>query len=167
MFPRTLWTVVLGIALALAPSVVFAADGRQKDMTVSQDTSASAPASPAPAAGTEMTPAVPAPAALPPAPPVLKPIVITFSGDLAAVSAAGTPPMITVQDRYGVRKEIVVPSEAKITAGGTAKALGDLKVGDKLTVEYTYDVATGKRAAQSIAIGSAGAPSSAAATPAR
>jgi hypothetical protein len=94
----------------------------------------------------------PAPAA-PVAPPALRPITITFSGDLSAVSLTETPPMITVQDRYGVKKEIAVPAEAKVSAGGAVKAVSHLKVGDKLTVEYTYDVATGKRTAQSISIG--------------
>ena len=64
-----------------------------------------------------------------------------------------TPGMITVQDRYGVRKEITVSAEAKITKGTETKTPADLQVGDKLTVEYTYDVATGKRTAQSITIG--------------
>ncbi len=105
-------------------------------------------------------PPAPAPAALvtPPAPPALKPIVITFSGDLASVNTQAAPAMITVQDRYGVKKEIEVPAGAKIAQGTAAKALADLKVGDKLTVEYTYDVATGKRSAQSITVGEA-APS--------
>ena len=89
--------------------------------------------------------------------PALKPITITFSGDLGAVDAKATPAMITVQDRYGVKKEISVPAEAKVMQGEATKALGDLKVGDKLTVEYTYDVATGKRTAQTITIGEAAA----------
>lgn len=63
--------------------------------------------------------------------------------------------MITVQDRYGVKKEISVPVEAKISQGGASKSLSDLKAGDKLTVEYTYDVATGKRTAQAISLGEA------------
>ena len=71
------------------------------------------------------------------------------------MDAKSTPAMITVQDRYGVKKEISVPAEAKIAQGTAAKTLAELKVGDKLTVEYTYDVATGKRTAQSITIGEA------------
>jgi len=97
----------------------------------------------------------------PAAPPALKPIVITFSGDLAAVDTKASPAMITVQDRYGVRKEISVPAEAKISQGAQPKTLADLKNGDKLTVEYTYDVATGKRTTQSISIGEAAAPAAA------
>lgn len=108
-----------------------------------------------PAAAPETVPAAPEPA--PVTPPALKPITITFSGDLSAVNSTETPPMITVQDRYGVKKEISVPAEAKISQGSGSKALTDLKTGDKLTVEYTYDVATGKRTAQSISIGE-GAP---------
>ena len=111
---------------------------------------------PAPEAASE-APAVPeaAPEPAPVTPPALKPITITFSGDLSAVSSTETPPMITVQDRYGVKKEISIPAEAKISQGSATKALSDLKTGDKLTVEYTYDVATGKRTAQSISIGEA------------
>jgi len=119
-----------------------------------------APATAAPLA-TDSAPAAPAPVA----PPALKPITITFSGEVASVAAAENPPMITIQDRYGVKKEIAVPSEAKITAGTASKALSDLKAGDKVTVEYTYDVATGKRTAQIITVGEA-APAPATAAPA-
>lgn len=96
----------------------------------------------------------PAPAEVP-APPALKPITITFTGDLTALDTSATPASMTVQDRYGVKKEIACPGDCKITAGAEAKTLADLKVGDKLTVEYTYDVATGKRAAQAINVGEA------------
>ena len=102
-----------------------------------------------PEAAADSAPAAPAPVA----PPALKPITITFSGEVASVAAAENPPMITIQDRYGVKKEISVPAEAKVTAGTAAKALADLKGGDKVTVEYTYDVATGKRTAQTITVG--------------
>ena len=70
--------------------------------------------------------------------------------------------MLTVEDRYGVKKEIACPSDCKITQGASAKTLADLKTGDKLTVEYTYDVATGKRTAQAISVGESAPP---AATP--
>jgi hypothetical protein len=83
----------------------------------------------------------------------LKPIVITFSGEATSVNPGTIPANITVQDRYGVKKEISIPAEAKIMQGANPKALADLKAGDKVTVEYTYDVTTGKRTAQSIAIG--------------
>ncbi|MBI3333574.1 MAG: hypothetical protein HYZ93_05745 [Candidatus Omnitrophica bacterium] len=82
--------------------------------------------------------------------------MITFSGELSSVDAKAAPPMITVQDRYGVKKEIATPAESKFSPDG--KTLTDLKVGDKLTVEYTYDVTTGKRTAQSITIGEATPP---------
>lgn len=62
---------------------------------------------------------------------------------------------MTVQDRYGVKKQIEVPSDSKIAQGTDARALADLKVGDKLTVEYTYEVATGKRTAKTITVGEA------------
>ena len=104
-------------------------------------------------AAPEAAPAPPAPVA----PPALKPITITFSGEVASVAATENPPMVTIQDRYGVKKEIAVPSDAKITSGAASKALSDLKAGDKVTVEYTYDVATGKRTAQMITLGEAAA----------
>lgn len=96
----------------------------------------------------------PAPADVP-APPALKPITITFTGDLTALDSSAAPASMTVQDRYGVKKEIACPGDCKITAGEEPKTLADLKVGDKLTVEYTYDVATGKRTAQAITVGGA------------
>ena len=102
---------------------------------------------PAPTDGGDNTPDVPIPA--------LKPIVITFSGELSSVDTSASPAAMTVQDRYGVRKEIAIPAEAKVSQGADTKAVADLKVGDKLTVEYTYDVATGKRTAQAISIGEA------------
>ncbi|MBI3318237.1 MAG: hypothetical protein HYZ90_03695 [Candidatus Omnitrophica bacterium] len=115
------------------------------------------PAGTAEQAGAATAPTAPTPttAPAPAAPPALKPITITFSGDVAALDGSATPPMITVQDRYGVKKEIACPGECKIAQGAAAKTWADLKVGDKVTVEYTYDVATGKRAAQSINLGEA------------
>lgn len=150
--------VAFMISMPAAASFAVDADPSQEAAQVSPD------AAPEAAPETEAAPAVPeaapvlpeaAPEPAPVTPPALKPITITFSGDLSAVSSTDTPPMITVQDRYGVKKEISVPAEAKIAQGGSAKALTDLKTGDKLTVEYTYDVATGKRTAQSISIGEA------------
>ena len=156
MKARLLWVIgIFALALALMPAFSFAAEKEQMGSTaadMSMPDSAATTTSPDAAA-----PAAPAAMPAPAAPPALKPIVITFSGDLSAVDAQASPAMITVQDRYGVKKEISVPTEAKIMQGTTAKALTDLKVGDKLTVEYTYDVATGKRAAQSINVGE-GAP---------
>ena len=113
----------------------------------------SAPAAPEPASplGDEAAPAAPAPVA----PPALKPIQITFSGEVASVSAAENPPKITIQDRYSTKKEIGVPPDAKITAGTASKSLSDLKAGDKVTVVYTYDVATGDRTALTITVGEA------------
>jgi len=99
-------------------------------------------------------PAMEPPAPAPPVtPPALKPITITFTGELIAVKAEGESPSITVQDRYGVKKEIAVAPDLKVTQGESTRALTDLASGEKLTVEYTYDVATGKRTAQSIASG--------------
>lgn len=164
---------VLWVSLVLWPAVGFAAEHGGSAATQEHGGSQAAPADASPAAETDALeaepetipapePVVPEPApepapAAPVAPPALKPITITFSGDLSAVSLTETPPMITVQDRYGVKKEISVPAEAAVSLGAAAKAVSDLKVGDKLTVEYAYDVATGKRTAQSISIGE-GAP---------
>ncbi len=150
---------VFGIVLSAAP--LFAeeygspapSDGEKAGTSktvASSDAAAPADAAPeTPVSAETSAPAAPAPVA----PPALKPITITFSGEVASVAATDNPPMITVQDRYGVKKEISVPAEAKITAGPAAKGLADLKSGDKVTVEYTYDVATGKRTAQTITVG--------------
>ncbi len=61
--------------------------------------------------------------------------------------------MISVQDRYGVKKDISVSAEAKVTKGAESKPWSDLKAGGKLAGGYTYDVAPGKRTAQTISIG--------------
>ena len=150
---RALWlTAILVMSLAFLPAAGLAEEQKGKASSNEATVSISSPAETEPASA-------PAPAAVPESPPIvppaLKPITITFSGDLTAVGAESTPATVTVQDRYGVKKEINVPAEAKITQGGAAKALSDLKAGDKLTVEYTYDVATGKRLAQSISVGEA------------
>ncbi len=132
-------------------------DSAAADSTGNQQTTASAAAAPADVSQAPDVVVATAPASVPAdAPvPVLKPIIITFTGELSSVDTNASPASMTVQDRYGVRKEIALPAEAKITQGSSAKAVSDLKVGDKLTVEYTYDVATGKRSAQSIVIGEA------------
>jgi hypothetical protein len=160
-FGSIVWILVMGLMVS---SVALAADQAAQPAAATTDAAASTTTAAAPAAD-QSSPAVPAatdanaptqaaPAAVAPAAiPALKPIVITFSGELAAVDAKATPATVTVQDRYGVRKEISLPSEAKITQNGAAKTAADLKVGDKLTVEYTYDVASGKRTAQVITCG--------------
>lgn len=151
---------ILVASLTLAPSFglaeepVTAAAPAAAEQPVAIEAEASADPAPEAPAAPEAVPAAPEPA--PVAPPALKPITITFSGELTAVAAAENPPMVTVQDRYGVKKEIAVPSEAQVSSGGAAKSLADLKTSDKVTVEYTYDVATGKRTAQSIVVGEAG-----------
>ncbi|MBI3322497.1 MAG: hypothetical protein HYZ94_02335 [Candidatus Omnitrophica bacterium] len=148
MFRTLCLTVILGTSLALLPS--FAAAEEQAG--TSGETTASAAS---PAATEAATPPAleAAPESAPVVPPALKPITITFSGDLTSVSASADPASVTVQDRYGVKKEITVPAEAKVAQGTATKALADLKSGDKVTVEYTYDVATGKRTAISITVG--------------
>jgi hypothetical protein len=140
-------------------SVVLAEDAASSASVDSASTVASTADTVAPtpevtpdASSTEETaPVAPAPVAI--TPPALKPITITFSGEVVSADAAGS--QVTIQDRYGVKKEIAVPAEAKISQGTAAKSLGDLKAGDKVTVEYTYDVASNKRTAQSISLGEA------------
>lgn len=172
---RTIWILVLALAVSITAPVLAEEDtgisstpAPATDHPSGSEHPAASPAAPAaPDAAAPATPdaaapvttdaAAPAAATPPPTPPALKPITITFSGDLTGLGTEGTPAMITVQDRYGVKKEISVPTEAKIAQGGSSKTLTDLKVGDKLTVEYTYDVATGKRVAQSINVGEAAA----------
>ena len=157
------FAVALLISLGLGTLSAMAADTDSNSMSSSSsstETTAAAASSDTDAAPAATDPALPLPT--PPeggdnavdAPiPALKPIVITFSGELSSVDANASPAAMTVQDRYGVRKEIAIPAEAKIAQGADTKAVTDLKVGDKLTVEYTYDVATGKRTAQAITIG--------------
>lgn len=152
---RLLGIFTLGLVLMADPSFAEESAAPADPAGVDMGSEAAPAADPVPALPLEIE-AVSAPAApAPVAPPVLKPITITFSGEVASVAAAENPPMITIQDRYGVKKEISVPSEAKVTAGTASKALADLKGGDKVTVEYTYDVATGKRTAQTITVGEA------------
>lgn len=161
------WVALLALGLFAAVAPSFAEDPQvltpADPAAVSDAGSQETPAVPLPGdqdpadallaspLGGEAVPAAPAPVA----PPALKPITITFSGEVASVAASENPPMITIQDRYGVKKEISVPADAKVTAGAASKVLADLKSGDKVTVEYTYDVATGKRTAQTINVGDA------------
>ena len=152
---RIKWVLgILVVSWVLLPAAVFAAEHGGKEhggsTTASSSGTAAAPSDAAPTA-TVSTAAQPAVVT----PPALKPITITFSGEISSINTTDTPPMIAVQDRYGVKKEISVPGEAKVAQGQTAKTLADLKAGDKVTVEYTYDVATGKRTAQTISIGEA------------
>ena len=167
MSRKVRWVALMALGLLVAAVPSFA-----------EEKSAAAPAAPAAGgdAGSKASPDLPAPgdqapagivvespigdqaapaAPAPVAPPALKPITITFSGEVVSVAASENPPMITIQDRYGVKKEIAVPADATVTAGSAAKALADLKAGDKVTVDYTYDVATGKRTAQKINVGEA------------
>src|SRR3990167_5213832 len=97
---------VFGLVLSAAPS--FA-----EESAAPVDPAAAADPVAALSVEGEAVPAAPAPVA----PPALKPITITFTGEAASVAAAENPPMITIQDRYGVKKEISVPAEAKVTAG--------------------------------------------------
>ena len=141
---RTRLLALVGISLAASLGrVAWAADAAT--------TTASAKSSPAAA------PAADASA------PVIRPIVIKFSGEI--VNAAGGA--LTVRDRYGVTKEMLVDgSTAKVTRGAAPTTVADLKSGDQVTVDYVYDVSTGKRNVQTITVaepsaGTASAPGTA------
>ena len=119
---------------------------------------ATAPAQPAaPAAEQPPAPAATAPAAPAPAQPAIRPIVIKFSGEVVQVNRQNPgQPMLTVRDRYGVTKEMSVdPAAIKVMRGTNAAGLDDVKQGDQVAVDYTYDVATGKRNVQSVTIAEA------------
>ena len=153
---RSLWlTAVLAISVALLPGMGLAEE--QSGASSSSETTTTASAVTAAVTDAASVAAAPeaAPEVAPIVPPALKPITITFSGEVTSVNAGGSPASVTVQDRYGVKKEIAVPAEAKVSQGSTPADLAGLKAGDKVTVEYTYDVATGKRTAQSISVGEA------------
>ena len=162
---------ILRTSVVLLVAFVFVPVSHAAERMVSATSAPSAPkdksgtmasasvATPAADSSAAATPAVvPAPAIATPAAPALKPIVITFGGEISAVDIKTTPGMVTVKDRYNVTKEMKVPADAKITEGAVAKTLSDLKVGSKVTVEYTYDVAKGDRTVQSISLSEPAAP---------
>jgi len=116
--------------------------------------------------GSSAAPAQPeAPAATPApdAPQAPRPIVIKFSGEVAQVNRQDPKqPVLTVRDRYGVTKEMMADSASATVARGTASVpLEDVKPGDQISAEYTYDVATGKRHVQAITIPEANTPAAA------
>ncbi|OGX37786.1 MAG: hypothetical protein A3C53_00805 [Omnitrophica WOR_2 bacterium RIFCSPHIGHO2_02_FULL_68_15] len=136
------WNVVVVTGLVFGMSALPA---------LAEETSSAAPAEAAPSAEAPAAPAVPeapvtpaeAPAVAAPAVPDLKPIVIKFSGEIVQVNRQDAEhPALTVRDRYGVTKEMT----------SDAKAVEAVKTGDQVTVEYTYDVATGKRQVQTVAV---------------
>lgn len=95
---------------------------------------------------TTVAPETKAPETKAPEAPALRPIVIKFSGEVVSIGRDNpAQPVLTVRDRYGVTKEMT----------GEAASLEPLKPGDQVTVDYTYDVQTGKRAVQSITIADA------------
>lgn len=138
MIIRPIWTFVsvVGFAILSQPALVVGEE-------------AAAPAAPAAPAETKA-----------PETPMLRPIVIKFSGEIVSVTR-DTPaqPVVVIRDRYGVSKEMTADaSSAKVLRGTTAATLDELKPGDSVTVDYTYDVATGKRTVQTITIAEASAP---------
>ncbi len=141
-----------GVSVAMAEETGSSATSDMAAMTTADMANPPAEeAAPVESAPAESAPVAPAPVAI--TPPALKPITITFSGEVVSTDVAAS--QITIQDRYGVKKEIAVPAEARISQGANSKTLGDLKAADKVTVEYTYDVASNKRTAQTISLGEA------------
>ncbi|MBI4227658.1 MAG: hypothetical protein HY600_05270 [Candidatus Omnitrophica bacterium] len=125
---RTAWWAVMAAVVMSGGTMAWSADET---------------AAPATAAVADSTPAAPAAPVAPPAAPDLKPIVIKFSGEVVQVNQQDAEhPSVTVRDRYGVTKEMTAE----------AKAVESLKTGDQATVEYTYDVATGKRHVQAVSV---------------
>lgn len=130
-----------------------------------QEHGGAATAAPAAAGGTTDAPATdaaaPVIAPITPAPepaPAIRPIVIKFSGEVVQVNRqTAAQPVLTVRDRYGVTKEMTADvAGAKVMRGTTAASLDDLKPGDQISVDYTFDVATGKRSVQSITVADTG-----------
>lgn len=140
---------VSGVAPVAAEEASTAAPADPAPNSSSSPTSAAPAAAPAKAAEAPAAPVTaPAAPAAPavkaaPAVPDLKPIVIKFSGEVVQVNRQDAEhPGLTVRDRYGVTKEMTAE----------AKAVESLKTGDQATVEYTYDVATGKRQVQTATV---------------
>ena len=158
------WIVASVMRVGLMSHVVLAAEpgsspsGQSKEKGATAAGMSSSPVAPAPAA-----PAPSIPAATPV--PALRPITIKFSGEVVSVDHKNpTSPMLTVRDRYGVTKEMSADTSAKMMRGTTAASLDDLKQGDQVSVDYTYDVATGKRHVQTVAISEATAAPAASST---
>lgn len=90
-----------------------------------------------------------------PAAPTLRPIAIKFLGEIVqATKEASGNSVLTVRDRYGVTKEMTAdPASVKVVRGTDPATIDDLQPGDQITVDYTYDVASGKRFVQAILVG--------------
>lgn len=136
---------MVGLMVGMSGLVAVAAEEAAK--TAPADPAASSSSSQASAAPAKAAEAPAAKAAAPvtpaPAVPDLKPIVIKFSGEVVQVNRQDAEhPGLTVRDRYGVTKEMTAE----------AKAVESVKTGDQITVEYTYDVATGKRQVQTVTV---------------
>jgi len=144
------WMVVgLAVSMCSMPQAGWA----QGESTQATETKTESQAAGAEKAAESPQAPQPTPASDVPVPPALKPITITFSGTVTALNLEGNPPTVTVQDRYQVKKEIEISPTTKVSQGATSLTPKDLKTGSTVTVEYTYDVATGKRVAQSISVG--------------
>ena len=170
----TKWIVtgMIGMGLVGAAGLALAEESSSAPAPASKESSSTSPAAtmdtaPAPAAPMPAAPA-PTPVASVPAAPALRPIMIKFSGEVVQINKQNTAqPMLTVRDRYGVTKEMSADAGSiKVSHGTAAATLDDVKQGDQVSVDYTYDVATGKRHVQAITIAEAPAATSSAAAPA-
>ena len=178
-------TGMIGMGFVGVAGMALAAESSSAPAPASKETSSTSTAAPAgqkavpaldsaPGAAAPATPAVPAPAAAAPmtaapAAPTLRPIMIKFSGEVVQINKQNAgQPMLTVRDRYGVTKEMSAEAGSiKVSRGTAAAMLDDLKQGDQVSVDYTYDVATGKRHVQAVTIAETPAvPASSAAAPA-
>ena len=69
--------------------------------------------------------------------------------------------LLKVKDRYGFETPIYVTKETKITQNDQAVELADLKSGEMVEVEYSFDINTAKRHAANIRRTPAGATAAA------
>lgn len=145
-------TGMIGMGLVGVAGLALAEESSSAPAPASKETETASPVAPA------ATPAAPAPVAavapVVPAAPTLRPIMIKFSGEVVQINKQNaSEPMLTVRDRYGVTKEMSAEaSSIKVSRGTAAATLDDLKQGDQVSVDYTYDVATGKRHVQAVTI---------------
>ncbi len=88
-----------------------------------------------------------------PAAPELRPIIIRFTGEVIKVGGEGEQPTLTLRDRYGVTKEMIVDlKSSKFVHGEGTFSLDELEEGARVSVEYIYDVATGQRHVQTLTL---------------
>ena len=81
---------------------------------------------------------------------------LLIKGEVVSVDTADpSATLLKVKDRYGFETPIFLTSETKISSGGQAMSVADLKPTTAVEVEYNFDVNTAKRHAVNVAIGTA------------